>query len=391
MAILRLKRDVGAESHLGLIATTYSFIQRHNHLAGLDGLFRLDPKTVFSFQVLGTNSRRLFFDPEKGRSIYRTGNALAYYWNYDKGGRHFTYTFSGSGRTRDYRADLGFTPRRNTNRKDFVLRYNSEPQPKAKIVSWRFFYNAGTNFDWQGHMQNWNNSTQFRVNFQRRTTINFGYSNGYERLFETEFGRVGTFLGNDNERSTARHSATVYGGTGAFKKFSSDFNITYLWNAFDLDFGAGLKFPRVSPAALLDPDARLDPGPGKEFRADLNFTYQPTDVLRFDVGYTKDRLVRKDTGLVAFDDNIVAVRSTYQFTRFIFARARIDYDTLDANVRGQFLLGWTPNPGTSFYVGYNDDLNRNGFNPFTSQLEPGFRRNGRTFFIKMSYLFRLGL
>ena len=51
-------------------------------------------------------------------------------------------------------------------------------------------------------------------------------------------------------------------------------------------------------------------------------------------------------------------------------------------------MGYTPNPGTAFYVGYNDDLNRNGFNPFTGQLEPGFRRNGRIFFIKMSYLFR---
>jgi hypothetical protein len=57
-------------------------------------------------------------------------------------------------------------------------------------------------------------------------------------------------------------------------------------------------------------------------------------------------------------------------------------------VRGQFLLGWTPNPGTAFYIGYNDDLNLNGFNRFSGDLEPGFRRNGRTFFIKMSYLFR---
>ena len=72
----------------------------------------------------------------------------------------------------------------------------------------------------------------------------------------------------------------------------------------------------------------------------------------------------------------------------MFARARVDYDTLESRVRGQYLFGWTPNPGTSFYVGYNDDLNRNGFNPFNSNLEPGFRRNGRTFFIKASYLFR---
>jgi hypothetical protein len=57
-------------------------------------------------------------------------------------------------------------------------------------------------------------------------------------------------------------------------------------------------------------------------------------------------------------------------------------------VNGQFLLGWTPNPGTSLYVGYNDDSRFNGHNPFTGQYEPGFRRNGRNFFIKMSYLFR---
>ena len=104
--------------------------------------------------------------------------------------------------------------------------------------------------------------------------------------------------------------------------------------------------------------------------------------------YTKSRLRRNDTGLLAFDENIFSFRSTYQFTRFIFIRARVDFDTLASNVRGQFLFGYTPSPGTAFYAGYNDDMNRNGFNPFTGQLEPGFRRNGRTFFIKMSYLFR---
>ena len=47
-----------------------------------------------------------------------------------------------------------------------------------------------------------------------------------------------------------------------------------------------------------------------------------------------------------------------------------------SGARGQFLLGWTPSPGTAFYVSYNDDLTRNGFSSFTGQLEPSFRRNG---------------
>ena len=45
-------------------------------------------------------------------------------------------------------------------------------------------------------------------------------------------------------------------------------------------------------------------------------------------------------------------------------------------------------PGTAFYAGYNDNFNYNGVNPFTGNLENGFERNSRTFFIRASYLFR---
>src|SRR5205085_599407 len=58
IGVLRLKRDFGRENTLGLIATSYNFIERHNDLAGFDGRFKLNPKTVFSFQALGTTSRR---------------------------------------------------------------------------------------------------------------------------------------------------------------------------------------------------------------------------------------------------------------------------------------------------------------------------------------------
>lgn len=387
VGILRLKRDVGAESSIGLIATTYNFIEKHNHLAGVDGQLRVNPQTIISFQLLGTASRRFFFDPQQGQSVYRNGNGLGYYFKYDRGGRHLAYSFTGSGRTEDYRADLGFTQRVNTNREDFVISYDSEPKPDGKLISWKYTHSVGMNFDWQGRTQTWNNTSRFLLNLQRQSAILFGYTHGYERLFETEFGPVGTFL-IDPERSTSRQSVNVTGVTTPAKQLSVNFTVNHIWNAFDFDEGAGPKFPRVSPGALLDQNALQDPGPGKEFFADVNVTYQPTSTLRWDFGYTKDRLVRNDTGLVAFDDNIYSVRSTYQFTPFTFVRARIDYDTLEASLRGQFLLGWAPNPGTSFYIGYNDDLNHNGFNPFTAQLEPGFRRNGRTFFVKVSYLIR---
>ncbi len=422
IGVLRLKRDVGQENSLGMIATSYNFIEKHNQLLGVDGRFRFNKQSVGGFEFYGTTSRNFFFEPDQGESIYRTGNAFAYHLRFDQDGRNFGWNYDGQGFTKDYRADVGFTRRVNTNRHGVFLYYNTDPKEKAKLVRQHYHILPEINFDWQGRIQSWGNEMQTEWGFQRQTFAGLGVSLNFERIFEEEFGptrqvdvskcftaaqlalnpglRCG-FAGDDSERSTMRNNIYGYFGSTPAKKYSVFIFMIHNWGAFDFDFGAGSKFPRVSPAALLRqpcldtganpddcPGAAQDPGRGDQLRIESNFTYQPTNALRLSLDYVKDRLVRRDTGLVAYDDNIYTLRGTYQFTRFTFARARIDYDTLASSVRGQFLMGWTPNPGTSFYVGYNDDLNYNGFGPFTGRLEPGFRRNGRTFFIKMSYLFR---
>ena len=258
---------------------------------------------------------------------------------------------------------------------------------------------------------------QIQFSLKRQSYVGVGTDKGYERVFESEFGpkrqpgsncvanNTCTFAGDDNERSSSNHGLYFFGGSTPSKKYNFNFFLNRRWGDFDFDFGAGPKFPRVSPTAIAATAARAnglcvgnnqpavcnapqDPGPGDFLHFDGSFTYQPTSALSATLSLTKERLRRYDTGLLAFDENIVSLRSTYQFSRFLFARGRIDFDSIASNYKGQFLLGYTPNPGTALYVGYNDDLNRRGFNPFSGQLEPGFRRNGRTFFIKMSYLFR---
>jgi hypothetical protein len=423
VGILRLKHDIGKDSNIGFLATSYNFkskdeeltaydlsvndpcraqkrFERTNQLAGFDGRFRLNPTTTFDAQVLGSTSHRCFFDADAGQNIFRVGNGAAYAIDLNNDGRHFGYEFSGVGRTRDFRSDVGFSRRTNTNDYNLFMRYNSEPNPKATLISWRVFTSPYTNFDWQGHIQNFGDNTQLRLTLPKQGFFGIGLEGGYERLFEEEFGpkrlpatpehaaRSGQFAGDDNERSAYYKDIYAYGGITPSKKYSLFLLAVRTWGALDLDFGGGPKYPRASPRALLDPNAAQDPGAGNQWHIESNITYQPTGALRTSLDFTKERLVRHDTGRVAYDDNIASFRATYQFTRFTFARARVDYDTLAANMRGQFLLGWAPNPGTSFYVGYNDDLSRNGYNPFTNNLEPGFRRNGRTFFIKMSYLFR---
>ena len=423
IGILRLKRDIGkADSFIGFLGTYRRFVDTYNQLAGFDGRFRIDKTKTFSWQALGTRSRRRFFFPEQGARLDRRENGFIYALNYNDDGRHFGQDLSAVGRTRYYRADVGFNRRVNTNNINWFIRYNSEPKPKARLISWRVNTDLSTNFDWQGRSQNSNDETQLQLKLKRETVIGFGVEKGYERVFESEFGpkrqpgsnclvqNKCTFAGDDNERSSSNHGLYSYAESTPSKKYRFNVFLNHRWGVMDFDFGAGPKFPRVSPTALAAAGAKArgfcepplpgqpplppvcnapqDPGPGDFWHFDGGITYQPTTALQATLNFTKEKLTRYDTGMVAFDENIISLRSTYQFSRFLFARGRVDFDSIAANVKGQFLLGYTPNPGTAFYVGYNDDLNRHGFNPFSGALEPGFRRNGRTFFIKMSYLFR---
>jgi len=439
VGVLRLKRDFGSENHIGFLGTSYNFVDKHNQVGGFDTRLRLNKTTTLTAQVLGSTTTRPFFYADEGLEADRNERGMAYAAYLVNSGRNWGYEIGAVGRSKFFRADVGFNRRFNTNNPTVFVRYNSDEKPKSAIVAWRVYNFFGSNFDWSGRHQRWVNESQFQVRLQRQTWIGLGFEKGYERVFEDEFGStraarrrevtdiVGTqraarlapcdafgvlpplvaddpstaedesqshprctFFGEDNERSADRTAVYTYVETRPAKKFSGFFFTAYHWGAMDFDFGTGNpRFPRVSPAALLlGQDAPFDPGAGNEWFFEGNVAYQPTDALRLQLFYTKDRLVRRDTGRAAFDDNIYSLRGTYQFTRFWFARARADYTTLGSRVSMQYLLGWAPNPGTSFYVGYNDDLNRNGVNPFSNEVEPGFARNGRLFFIKASYLFR---
>ena len=410
-AILRVKRDFGKENNVGFFGTFRSFPEQRNLLGGFDGRFKLSPKLVSQFQVIGTHSRRCFFnatfeptlDPlqaQRNREIcdnrtfneYRTGNGLGYYWNLDYTEKNRGWFVEVGGRSRDYRADAGFTRRTNTNFIFGANRFSTEPKPKAKIIriDWRQF--AGLNFDWKGRSQDINFGTNLNIALQRNTFLSLETGVYFERIFEEEFGlkrsatRLGAFAG-EGERSVWQHYVSANINTTPVKKITLSFFVGTIGSAYDFDFGGGARYPRISPSALTG-DGRLDPGPGRQYDLGAFVEWRPTDPLRVSLNYNKARLVRNDTKKTAFDSNIVTLRSTYQFTRFIFTRVRVDYNSLDSNVSGQALFGWNPNPGTAFYVGYNDNLNYDGFNPYSGQLEPGFQRNSRTFFIRASYLFR---
>jgi Carbohydrate family 9 binding domain-like len=394
IGVVRLKRDVGRQHSVGFFATTYNFTERHNNTAGFDGRFLLTPKIVAEFQLVGTNSRRFFYNPDLDKSIYRTGNGFGYSYSIQRNDRNLTMQFNGVGRTRDYRADVGFTTRVDNNQHRTFVQYQTERDASKKIIFKRIFNETYISHDFRGRTQNWASNTQGMLALQRQTFVGLGNESGYERVFESEFGanrsatRPGTFFGSDPERSAHKNETYGFIETTPNKQLFAFFLLSYTKGQLDYDLGNGYDYPRVSRAALLNPNNALDPGPGDQFYIESTVRYQPTTALQAQLNYNKVRLIREDTGKVAFDDNIYSFRSTYQFNRDIFARLRLDYSTISTRIRPQLVVGWNPSPGTAIYAGYNDDVSYNGYNQYTGLYEPGFRGNGRTFFIKASYLFR---
>ena len=416
--MFRFKRDIATDqSYIGFLATSHDFAGTNSRLASVDGLYSLNRQTTFSWQVLGSTSVDDFFFAHTGERLHRRENGLGYAFDMTRNGRNLLVDLSGTGQTQYFRTAIGFQTRVNYNQEGIFVQYTSDPKPNAKLVSWRIYDNPVILFDWQGRDRLVNNEVELHFNLQRQGSLAIGFETGYERLFEDEFGasreanpacvitNTCTFSSSRDERSTPTHKIYIVAGATPTKKLTFLSVVRFSGGDFDFDFGAGPRFPRVSPVAIAARNAAaqgicsgtpvpavcnapLDPGPGSMFSMDATAGYQPTASLNFSFSFTKQRLRRDDTRLVAFDDNILSLKSTYQFTRFVFTRARVDFDSLASNIQGQFLFGWTPNPGTAVYVGYNNNLSRGGFNPFTGQPEPGLVQNGRTFFIKMSYLFR---
>ncbi len=407
-AVFRVKRDVGKENHIGFFGTYRSFPEQKNALFSFDSRIKLGPKTTAQFQVVGTTSRRCFFensfepaaDPvqaERNREIcgtgntstnplnngtynqYRTGNALGYYMNIDTFQDTKGWFLELGGRTKDFRADVGFTRRTDTNFASLYHRNSTKSKPTAPIIRANWGKFSGIDYDWAGRMQKFRAGSNLGLSLQRSVFAFIEGGVAREVIFEEEFGlkrmptRIGRFAG-DPTRSTWQQF--VYGEVNhkLNKRVFYYFSANYSNNAFDYFYNVG--------------NGQIDPGAGQEFGASVQIQWTPIDPLNTSISYRKSRLVRDDNRIRSFDSDIVSLRSTYSFTRFIFARMRLDYDSTRRNYAGQLLMAWTPSPGTAFYAGYNDNFNYNGFNPFNDQNEPGFARNSRTFFIRASYLFR---
>ena len=380
VGVLRLKRDIGKEGHIGFLGTTSNFVDKYNHVAGFDTRYRFNKTDG----LLGAGSGQRLAPPV----LLRRGG-----WDVRPQGAgarlRLQHRFERAqlGLELLGRRPLALLPRRRglqpplqhqqpeplrplpvereaegahrelarLQRGEHELRLGGAPSglPQRDAVpvqdaeadlhrhrlsgGLRARLRVGVRLDARRAGPRRRQHLRPRAGLDRpglrpdgRARAGHRGRPGDRRRTRRNGSRRCTFFGSDPERSSPHRDVYFYVESTPSKKYSFSVFSIYRHGALDFDFGnENPDFPRVSPAALaFGQGAPLDPGPGNELTIEASANYQPTDALRLSLSYNKQRLTRHDTGLVAFDDNIYTLRGTYQFTRFWFARARVDYTTL---------------------------------------------------------------
>ncbi len=91
---------------------------------------------------------------------------------------------------------------------------------------------------------------------------------------------------------------------------------------------------------------------GSGITSDLLITLQPDNKLSQTIQYQYDNLTDRSNNTVIYTDNILIFKTTYQFNKYLFLRAIIQYDSYFETILSDALISFTFIPGTVIQLGY---------------------------------------
>ena len=394
--IVRLQRDVGAQSRIGVAYTDKVDGARFNRVVGVDGrlvrgLYNAQAQLASSFTSSDSGTQRApLFDASLSRN-----------------GRRFVARYSLNGISPDFDAQSGFIARPVIANISATHRWNFFGKPKALVELFspelymlgRYQYDSFVNGDGsQDRQLHLRANTRFRGGWQLGTQLLlevFGYDpslyTNYVLLRPMTAGRIDTVPYSGTPKIGNRDWVLSV-GTPEFRYFS--------YNGFAI-LGYDENFQEWSSARI--------------FSLQNTLNLRPTGQLRVAATWNYDTFDRRSDLSRVLTRNTVRIRSEYQLTRQFFVRvigerAVVTQDSLRDDTRTELpiflrasngtlsraaafertraridvLLSYLPSPGTVVYLGYGDALAANR--------PAGPERLERTrdqFFMKLSYLFRL--
>jgi hypothetical protein len=397
--LLRIQRDVAAQSRIGVVYTDKIDGANYNRVAGADA--RLVFGGVYSSQLQLAGSRT--------RANGSTETAPLWSARLVRTGRTFGFRYSVTGIGEDFRAASGFIQRSGiagVNFDNSMTLYGKQGGLLESFTGevaldgrweYRDFVHGENIQDQFFHL---NTNTRLRGGWQVGASLlveSFGYPEAVYSGYALEVPAP-SGIGTDTVAFTGRPTIpnldyVLSLDTPEFSHFSG--NVFVLW-------GHDENFYEWASAKLVVLDLTLD--------------WRPTDKLRFNGIYNLQWVGRRSDGSTVNLQRIPRLKVEYQLSRPIFLRLVGEYtserqdalrdDTrtnapiliLDPatgiyqraeafghrSLRGDFLFAYQPNPGTVLFAGYGSTLTD------SSQLgRSSLRRAEDGFFLKLSYLFRM--
>lgn len=390
--MLRLRRDVGSGSTLGLLYTDRTLTSDvYNRVLSTDvrllfgGRYALQTQLTGSWTATGTTGTAPALKPMVTLDLSRSS-------------RFSTFQFKLEDTHPEFRALSGFIPRVGDTELTAVGGFTRYGAPGAVLERW------GSQIRWNSfyrHDDFWDGVRPFEWEVELWPSLALRGARSVTAVL-----RVGGF----DFPPEAFEGYQVLDSNGQAQPFapppavSPIFGVAIIPNVRVTDRIrlTGRSFFREVP--LYDEGSQ-----GWEIQLAPSLQLTPNDAWRFDLSHTWSHLTRSADGSDFSTVHISRVGVQYQFGRAVFLRLiaqydlerrtalrhpvtgqplLIDGDVQDAEERGDFqgqaLLSYEPSPGTIFFVGYSRLMD----GPYGYRLA---RKNPVTdgFFIKLSYLLRL--
>lgn len=345
--VARAQYSLGPSNYLGAIATDTVFAGAHNQVAGGDVSWRVSRTQRASGFLLASSSDA---GGGNGRS---TGIGTSASYNYST--RAATVNGSFEHYSTDFRMDTAFLNRVGITSGWAYSEWNTYPDknryPWLRRVTPFVFLQGGTDRIAGG--DDFLTVSGARLNFTRQGFLRVDRTWGHETWARERFPR------------------------GRFRSWG---NVQlYRWLKLDGRFEAGRATYYDATAPFAGVSRTLQGG----------FVLQPSGRLSQSLSYSRVAFDRRDTGARVYTVDIANAKTIFQFTRQLFLRGILQYDSARARILTDTLLSYELNPGTVAYVGYGSLIERRDFQGGAWQPGVGdYLTTRRGLLLKVSYLWR---
>lgn len=362
--ILRVKRDLGGESFLGIIATDREIGKAYNRVIGFDGTLNFWNNYYFNWLALSYNTREvndtnLFNEKiELANSSYDIKfdgeklNGFGGLLSVERRARHWNFSLSYYDTPPETRRDVGYAGSVNWRELDLSSSY-------LIYLEKGFFRRLEPLFDF---------GIDYRHNtgkyYQAWAIPGFYLQTKGQISFNASFLAV-----NDEEYKGVFHKGVRRGW------FNLNINSSNTVNGGSF-FEIGHYIVRFKTPSFV----------GFGFDAQMWCTVNPTSRLSIENNYNYSELSTRRGGEKLYAGYVFRNKTSYQFSKNLFLRLIVQYDSFDKRFDIDPLVSYKWSPFTIFYIGSTHILYDYGRGDLGGSK---IVESNRQFFAKFQYLFRI--